>query len=299
MSGNLREALAPVWLPRVSLPARTRPGFIPLDPSIEGIETVAFNSFTMGVPTTNLKQANNTYGLNDNFSRVIGDHSLKAGFEATYEQVNVTPNPIFNGSFQFQGQETGSDFADFLIGTPFFYNQQDSQSYYIRHRYQGAYLQDSWRLRPNLTFNYGVRYDHMEFWSEKYNQIPTYILGEQSVVYPNAPPGLVYPGDPGVPNTLVPSKNRFSPRVGLAWSPGNPPGFLNKITGGAGKNQHSRGLRHLRIRDRGQRHGDRRATASLWPELYQPGAAALRPAVRGGGGTARSSAIRIRSRFLL
>ena len=210
-------------------------GIFPLDPSIEGIETIGFNSFTMGLPTTNLKQWNNTYGLNDNFSRVFGDHSLKAGFEATYEQVNVTPNPIFNGSFQFQGQETGSDFADFLIGTPFFYNQQDSQSYYLRHRYQGGYLQDSWRLRPNLTFNYGVRYDHMEFWSEKYNQIPTYILGEQSVVYPNAPTSLVYPGDPGVPNTLVPSKNRFSPRAGLAWSPNSAPGFLNKIVGGPGK----------------------------------------------------------------
>jgi len=210
-------------------------GIFPLDPSIEGIETVAFNAFTMGVPTTNLKQFNNTYALNDNFSRVIGDHSLKGGFEASYEQVNVTPNPIFNGSFQFQGQETGLDFADFLIGTPFFYNQQDSQSYYIRHRYQGAYLQDSWRLRPNLTLNYGVRYDHMEAWSEKYNQIPTYLVGEQSVVYPNAPLGLVYPGDPGVPNTLVPSKNRFSPRAGIAWSPDDLPGFLNKITGGAGK----------------------------------------------------------------
>src|SRR5580658_7775501 len=162
-------------------------GIFPLDPSIEGIETVAFISFTMGVPTTNLKQFNNTYALNDSFSRVLADHSLKGGFEATYEQVNVTPNPIFNGSFQFQGQETGSDFADFLIGTPFFYNQQDSQSYYLRHRYQGAFLQDSWRVKPNLTFNYGLRYDHMEFWSEKYNQIPTYIPGEQSVVYPNAP----------------------------------------------------------------------------------------------------------------
>ncbi len=55
-------------------------GIFPLDPSIEGIETIGFNSFTMGVPTTNLQQWNNTYGLNDNFSRVIGDHSLKAGF---------------------------------------------------------------------------------------------------------------------------------------------------------------------------------------------------------------------------
>ena len=174
----------------------------------------------MGLPITNLKQANNTYGLNDNFSRVIGEHSFKAGFQASYEQVNVNPDAIFNGTFTFQGQETGSDFADFLIGTPAYFNQQDSGNYYIRHRYQGAYLQDSWRLKPNLTFNYGVRWDHMEYWSEKYNQIPTYLVGEQSIVYPNAPTGLVYPTDPGVPTTLVPSKSRFSPRAGLAWSPG-------------------------------------------------------------------------------
>ncbi len=195
-------------------------GIYPLDPAIEGIENIEFNAFTMGLPITNLKQWNNTYSANDNFSRVIGDHSLKAGFEASYEQVNVTPDAMFNGSFTFSGQETGLDFADFLIGTPQYFNQQDSQSYYIRHRYEGAYVQDSWRLRPNLTVNYGVRYDHMEFWSEKFNQIPTYIPGEQSVIWPNAPLGLVYPGDPGVSNTLVPSKNRFSPRIGVAWSPG-------------------------------------------------------------------------------
>ncbi len=210
-------------------------GIYPLAPSIEGIENVEFNAFTIGLPITNLKQANNTYGLNDNLSRVMGDHSLKAGFEGTYEQVGVNPDAIFNGSFTFEGQETGSDFADFLIGTPEYFNQQDSQSYYIRHKYQGAYLQDSWRIKSNLTWNYGVRYDHMEFWSERYNQIPTYIPGEQSEVYPNAPLGLVYPGDPGVPDTLVPSKNRFTPRVGLAWSPNSGPGFLKKIVGGPGK----------------------------------------------------------------
>ncbi len=76
-------------------------GIFPLAPSTEGIENIAFNSFTMGLPITNLKQANNTYALNDNFSRVMGDHSLKAGFEATYEQVNVNPDAIFNGIVHF------------------------------------------------------------------------------------------------------------------------------------------------------------------------------------------------------
>ena len=64
------------------------------------------------------------------------------------------------------------------------YNQADSQAYYIRHKYAGGFAQDSWRIRSNLTLNYGVRWDLMEYWSEKYNQIPTFLPGEQSIVYP-------------------------------------------------------------------------------------------------------------------
>jgi hypothetical protein len=211
------------------------PGIVPLAPSIEGVENVIFNSFVMGTPITNLKQSNNTFTASDNFSKVLGNHTLKTGVAASFEQVNVNPNPTFNGSFLFSGSETGLDFADFLIGVASNYNQADSQAYYLRHKYAGGYAQDSWRIRSSLTLNYGVRWERMEYWSEKYNQIPTFIPEEQSEVYPQAPVGLVYPGDPGVPNTLVPSRNRFSPRVGLAWSPGNNEGRLGKILGGTGK----------------------------------------------------------------
>jgi hypothetical protein len=211
------------------------PGIVPLAPSIEGVENTIFNSFVMGTPITNLKQANNTYAANDNVSKVWGAHTFKAGFEYSYEQVNVNPNPTFNGSFLFSGSQTGIDFADFLIGVASNYNQADSQAYYIRHHYAGAFAQDSWRATSTLTLNYGLRWDRMEYWSEKYNQIPTFIPGEQSVVYPNAPVGLVYVGDKGVPNTLVPSSNRFSPRLGLAYSPGWKDGILSKLTGGPEK----------------------------------------------------------------
>jgi hypothetical protein len=195
------------------------PGIVPLAPSIEGIENITLNAFSFGTPITNLTQANNTYAIGDNFSKVLGEHSLKAGFQASYEQVNVNPNPTFNGAFTFFGSETGSDFADFLIGVASQYNQADSQTYYGRHKFAGGFAQDSWRIRPNLTLNYGVRWDLMQYWSEKYNQIPTFKIGQQSKVFPTAPPGLVYPGDAGIPNTLVPQSNRFSPRIGLAWSP--------------------------------------------------------------------------------
>jgi hypothetical protein len=210
-------------------------GIVPLAPSIEGIENTIFNSFVIGTPITNLKQANNTYAANDSISKVWGSHTFKAGFELSFEQVNVNPNPTFNGSFLFSGSETGVDFADFLLGVASNYNQADSQAYYIRHHYYGGFAQDSWRVSSTLTLNYGVRWDRMEYWSEKYNQIPTFIPGEQSVVYPGAPPSLVYVGDKGVPSTLVPSSNRFSPRIGLAYSPDWKEGLLAKLTGGPGK----------------------------------------------------------------
>jgi Carboxypeptidase regulatory-like domain/TonB dependent receptor-like, beta-barrel len=211
------------------------PGIVPLAPRIEGIENVRLNSFVIGTPITNLAQANNTYSGSDNFSKVIGSHTIKVGVGLSLEQVNINPDATFNGSFLFAGSETGSDFADFLIGVASNYNQADSQTYYGRHKYAGAFAQDSWRVKSNLTLNYGLRWDLMQYWSEKYNQIPTFILGEQSKVYPTAPASLVYPGDPGVPNTLVPQRSRFSPRLGLAYTPSKARGILGKIIGGPGK----------------------------------------------------------------
>ena len=210
-------------------------GIVVLDPKIEGIENVVFNSFVMGTPITNLTQANNTYSVSDNLSKVWGKHTLKAGFQYSFEQVNVNPNPTFNGTFLFAGSETGSDFADFLIGTPSSYNQADAQAFYGRHKYAAGFLQDSWRVKPSLTLNLGVRYDLMQYWSEKFNQIPTLVLGQQSTIYPGSPQGLVFPGDPNIPDTLVPQSHRFSPRIGLAYSPTKSDGWLGKIVGGPGK----------------------------------------------------------------
>jgi len=210
-------------------------GIFPLAPKIEGIENITLNSITFGTPITNLTQANNTYAATDNFSKVLGAHTMKAGFQLSLEQVNVNPNPTFNGAFAFYGTETGSDIADFLIGVSTFYNQADSQTYYARHKYASAFYQDSWRATSNLTLNFGVRWDLMQYWSEKYNQIPTFNLGQQSKVFPDAPTGLVYPTDDGVPNTLVPQGNKFAPRFGIAYSPSKSGGLLGKIIGGPGK----------------------------------------------------------------
>jgi len=71
------------------------PGIFPLAPQIEGVENIVFqNAFVMGEPITNLAQANNTFSVNDSVSKVLHDHTLKAGVEASFEQVNVNPNAV-------------------------------------------------------------------------------------------------------------------------------------------------------------------------------------------------------------
>jgi hypothetical protein len=201
-------------------------------PQFEGVENITFPSFVMGVPVTNETQVNNTLYLNDTFSKVIGSHTLKFGGQFHLDQVNEHPNATFNGTFNIDGTETGNAFADFLIGVPSNFTQSSGQPFYLRNRYAGLFAQDNWRVRRDLTFNYGLRWEYiMPFW-EKYNQIQTIIPGRQSVLYPGAPPGLVVPGDPGIPRTISPSQgHNFAPRLGLAYAPGFNHGILRKIFG--------------------------------------------------------------------
>jgi hypothetical protein len=213
------------------------PGIVALSPKTEGVESVGFNSYTIGTNTNELNQVGNTFQWLDNFSKVIGTHTLKFGGEFHYDQINVNAIAQFNGSFLFFGTETGSDFADFLLGIPSQYNQSQLQPFYGRNKYVGLYAQDSWRATRSLTLNYGLRWDRIEPWYEKYNQIATFVPGEQSVVFPGAPAGILYPTDPGVPRTLAPPGNLgFAPRIGLAYSPSaSGHGIAAKLLGGPGK----------------------------------------------------------------
>ena len=92
--------------------------------------------------------------------------------------------------------------------------------FYLRNQYGGVFAQDSWRAKSNLTINYGLRWDIMAPWYEKDNQIQTIVPGQQSQVYPDAPKGLVFPGDTGISRGLSPTRfGNISPRIGVAYSP--------------------------------------------------------------------------------
>ncbi|MGP8186816.1 MAG: carboxypeptidase regulatory-like domain-containing protein [Terracidiphilus sp.] len=218
-----------------SLAAQGFTGIVPLKPSTEGIENVAFNDFTMGVDTTSLVQAENIVEASDAFSRIAGKHGLKFGGEAHINQIDTHPDVVFNGSFAFNGSETGLDFADFLIGAPSSYTQGQAGAFNNRNLYLAAFVQDSWKATDRLTVNFGARWERIRPWDEKFNQLQTLVNGEQSQVFPDAPLGLVFPGDAGVPRSLAPPCDDLAPRIGVAWSPSFPAPWLHKLTGTPGQ----------------------------------------------------------------
>jgi hypothetical protein len=207
-------------------------GIVVGQPASEGVESVAFGNFTIGVDPNQYLQIDNIYEASEDLSRIWNMHALKFGIHFDHDEINTLPSAQLNGSFQFYGSETGSDFADFLVGVASQYNQNGLRPFYERENYVGAYAEDSWRLRPSFALNYGLRWDRIEPWWEKYNNAMTLVAGEQSQVFPTAPKGIVYPGDPGIARTLAPTRNGdFAPRIGLAWSPRD---FFGRIFGASG-----------------------------------------------------------------
>jgi hypothetical protein len=243
-----------------SLGFKTGPGTLGIIPDgtpgyPQYVPQITFNSFNIGVPELNTFQPDNTYMASDGFSKVVGKHTLKFGGEYRYLQVNERNLADVNGTFGFNGNVTGVDFADFLLGAPTAsggYIQAALQLLDSRTRYGGAYVQDSWKATPNLTLNLGLRWEVSMPWYDTQGKIQTFIPGEQSVVFPNSPKGLVFPGDPGVPKTLAPTRyNNFGPRIGLAYSPDFSDGVLGKIFGGPGKTsiRASYGLYYTSVED--------------------------------------------------
>jgi hypothetical protein len=169
----------------------------------------------------------NTYELTDNFSKVVGRHTLKFGFDMRRYQVF---NPFLarnNGVFNFQGGGTYSTQdpgADFLLGIPDSYVQESGNVINARTQTYYTYAQDQFKLKPNLTLTYGVGWEVDTPIVQLYNggiDVNCFRPGEQSTVFPTAPVGLVFPGDPSCPPAGYSNRPaHFGPRFGFAYSPG-------------------------------------------------------------------------------
>lgn len=197
-------------------------------PSLEdavGPPFIQVNGYTtVGDPITGPRNTyENAYDYSGSLSWIHGRHDLKFGGGYQHLSVNVLQGIATNGFFVFDPgfPIAGDGFAAFLFGQPVFFLQgRGDFSRGIRGNALNGYAQDSYKLTSRLTLNYGLRYDLPFPYTEIHNRQTLWIPGRQSVVMPNAPPGLLYPGDPGVPAGLIPTfKKGFAPRFGVAWDP--------------------------------------------------------------------------------
>ncbi len=233
-------------------------GIVPLAGYPQYVPQVTFNNLglNIGVPTLDTIQPDTTYTASDTFSKSQGRHTWKVGGEFRYFQINERNFANPNGGFTFDGTVTGSDVADYLLGATSTvnapYTQAAEQFLDSRTRYGGAFVQDSWKVRQNLTLNLGLRWEVSMPLYDTQGKIQTFVPGEQSQVFPLAPSGLVFPGDPGIPKTLAQTRyDNIAPRIGLAYSPNFSDGILGKIFGGPGKSsiRASYGIYYTSIED--------------------------------------------------
>jgi hypothetical protein len=199
------------------------------------------NNFEGEIP-----QIGNTYQFADNFTKVMGKHTMKFGTDFRLQHFDQTLFFDPNGDFGFTGGglndplalDAGGNqnvLANYLFGIPDSYLQGSAQHSQYRTNSLYLYAQDSWKLKANLTLNYGLRWELNTPFADKLKRVQTFRPGQASTVYPcsttscpggtsdpNFPLGLVVPGDKGVPGGMTDTYDKsFAPRIGIAWSPGS------------------------------------------------------------------------------
>lgn len=168
----------------------------------------------------------NTIGLSDDLSTVRGSHQLGIGASLGLSDWKTNSNVRSPGTFGFTGYYTGLGLADFMLGSVNEFRQANPFTLDIKQTYVGVYAQDTWRMSPNVTMNLGLRWEPWFPQEHQQRQIYSFELdkyqaGERSSVFPQAPPGLRYPGDAGFPTKAGMERVwlNVEPRVGISWDP--------------------------------------------------------------------------------
>jgi Carboxypeptidase regulatory-like domain len=162
-----------------------------------------------------------TFQYQDTLSWTHGRHDMKFGADLRWVENNFNFDFYNNGSFFFGqgGSFTGNTLADFVGGFFDNYYQFSNAVYGIRTHSLYFFGEDAWKATNRLTINYGLRYEYNSPQEDPHNEIMGWFPGQQSTVFPQAPPNFLYPGDPGTPNRgmVYPDRNNFAPRFGFAW----------------------------------------------------------------------------------
>jgi hypothetical protein len=204
------------------------------DPANFGPPNLNFTNFGDLTDASPLLARNQTSSVSDGLTLVYGSHNLSFGGDFRRSQLNTRTDQNARGTLVFTGLATsaldergrpvagtGFDFADFLLGLPQSSSIRfGSSSNYFRASATGAYVQDDWRPRANLSLNLGLRYEYFTPYREKYNRIANLDIAPGFAAVAVVTPDLPGPYSGAFPPGLVdPDRNNFSPRLGVAWRP--------------------------------------------------------------------------------
>jgi len=199
-----------------------------------------------------LPQVGNSFQWSDGLTWVKGNHTFKFGADVRRARFDQYYYFDVNGEYTFDSSgpsgiipDDGDEYAEFLLGLADTYTQGSGQREDVRSFALYPFAQDSWKIKPNFTLNYGLRWEYSPPLTDISGHVETYRPGQNSTVYPcgittsttywqnlgvanptcantgSEPTGLVVPGDPGVPAGLTSTYYKsFAPRIGIAYSPG-------------------------------------------------------------------------------
>ncbi|HEY0161632.1 MAG TPA: TonB-dependent receptor [Edaphobacter sp.] len=198
-------------------------GFNATNPQAAGLPNVTITSyFTTGDAQQPFAYRSNTVDtISDDFTWTRGKHTFQFGGEVRRDGIGLLYINRPNGAFTFNANFTGYALADFLLGYPYMFQQGSGDpSMSGKSWTYSGYAQDQFRINPHFTAVIGVRYEVNQPYTEAKGHLAALHPGQQSTVQPNAPVGLVYPGDANTPGaTYYADTNNVSPRLALIYDP--------------------------------------------------------------------------------
>jgi Carboxypeptidase regulatory-like domain len=168
----------------------------------------------------------NTLQLSDDVNIIRGRHQMSFGVDWIHRQYNEWNLFFGNGEWTFNGSLSGDPMLDFMLGTPSLLTDGNPEVEAFRQNYFSIYAQNNFQVTRRLNIHIGVRWEPFlperdAFGRGSHFSFSDFVAGNRTSKYVNAPPGLFFEGDPGIPSSAYTNRRwlDFAPRVGLAWDP--------------------------------------------------------------------------------
>jgi hypothetical protein len=189
----------------------------------KALEAISVSGFFSTGSNTNARWPRSTFSISDDIRWTRGRHNISFGGRIDLARMDEYNEFYEFGTYTFTSDYTNYALASFFLGKVRSFRQGSGEFRNVRNQFSGLYVQNDFRASSRLTFNMGLRWEPYSPWRDIYGRVEQfrpqdYYAGNKSKMFTNAPPGLFFPGDAGVPESGVNNTYRnFAPRLGFAY----------------------------------------------------------------------------------